>query len=60
MNLIIAPQFRQGLVDGMEQSPFISVSFDESLNDILQEEQMDVIIRFWNVLGEKIDVCYVD
>ena len=60
VNFSIAPQFRQELVDGTKQSPFISVSFGESLNDILQKEQMNVIIRFWNAIAEKIEVCYLD
>ena len=60
VNFGIAPQSCQELVDGTKQSPFISVSFDESLNDILQKEQMDVIIRFWNAIAEKIEVHYMD
>ena len=56
----IAPQFRQELVDGTKQSPFISLSLDESLNDIIQEDQIDVIIRFWNVVAEKLEVRCMD
>ena len=59
VNFGIASQFCQELVDGTKRSPFISVSFDESLNDVLQKEQIDVIIRFWNVIAEKIEVCYM-
>ena len=60
VNFGIAPQFRQELADDTKQSPFISVSFDESLNDVLQKKQMNVIIRFWNAIAEKIEVrCMV-
>ena len=59
VNLIIAPKFLQEL-DGTELSTFISISLDESLNDILQEEQMDFTICFWNPVAEKIDFCYID
>ena len=60
VNYGIAPHFQQELVVSTKQSPYISLSFDESLNDILQEEQMDVIIRFWNAIAEKIEVRYLD
>ena len=53
VNFGIAPQLREELVDGTKQSPFLSVSFNESLNEVLQNKQMDVIIRFWNAIAEK-------
>ena len=42
----IAPYFGSLLQD-IRSSPFFSVMFDESLNKIFQEEQMDAQIRYW-------------
>ena len=36
------------LKDNICDSPFFSVSFDESLNEGMQEQQMDVQIRYWD------------
>ena len=44
----IAPYFKQILLEEIKKSPFYSVLFDESLNRIFQEEQMDVQVRYWN------------
>ena len=44
----IAPYFKKVLESQIRLSPFFSVCFDESLNSILQEEQMDILIRFWD------------
>ena len=54
------PHFQQELVVSTKQSPYISLSFDESLNDVLQEKQMDVVIHFWNAIAKKIEVHYLD
>ena len=32
----------------MVKSPFYSVSFDESLNVVLQQNQMDIQVRYWS------------
>ena len=42
----LAPYFKEFLVKDIKLSPFYSFSFDESLNNKLQEEQMDISIRF--------------
>ena len=47
--------FKEILVKDIKFSPFYSLSFDESLNNKLQEEQMDISIRFWNgIAGEPV------
>ena len=45
----IAPFFKSLLLQDIQSSPFFSVMFDESLNKMFQEEQMDVQIRYWNI-----------
>ena len=44
----IAPVSKAMLLHDIRLSPFFCVLFDESMNRILQEEQMDVQIRYWN------------
>ena len=44
----IAPWVRGNLQTEVSASPFFSVSFDESLNIVMQENQMDIQIRFWS------------
>ena len=44
----IAPYFFSMLVKDINTSPYYSLSYDESLNTLLQKEQMDVQIRYWS------------
>ena len=44
----IAPYIKGNMKDNICDSPFFSVSFDESLNEGMQEQQMDVQIRYWD------------
>lgn len=48
INYGLAPYFRDLLVKMISSSPFYVVSFDESMNKILQNEQMDIQFRFWD------------
>ena len=45
----IAPDFHQALIDFLHEKDFYSILFDESFNKTLQEEQMDVLVRYWHV-----------
>ena len=45
----ISPFFKDELIKTIKSAPFLSVSFDESMNRVFQEEPMDVVIRFWDV-----------
>ena len=42
----LAPYFKELLVKDIKLSPFYSLLFDESLNNKLKEEQMDISVRF--------------
>ena len=44
---------KDGLREKICASPYFSISFDESLNTLLQQQQMDVQIRFWCVALNK-------
>ena len=37
-------------MDEIKLSDYYSVSFDESVNKVTQNEQMEIGIKFWNVL----------
>ena len=36
------------LHDSIRKSPVYTLSFNESLKNVIQEREMDVIIRFWD------------
>ncbi len=40
--------FHEQLVDRFRDAPCYSVSFDECMNKISQNEQMDLIVRYWD------------
>ena len=42
----MAPYLRKMLINNINSSPFYSVLFDESLNEMLQTEQMDIHTRY--------------
>ena len=44
----LAPYFKETLIESIKSSPSYSVSFDESPNHHVQEEQMDVQVRYWD------------
>ena len=54
------PHFRKHLIELFEHALFVSTSFDESLNDIMQEDQMDLIIQLRNTKDDKINVHYLE
>ena len=44
----IASHFKEPLLKDVNLSPFLVFSFDESLNEVFQKEQMDLQIRYWD------------
>ena len=52
--------FRANLLNAVKASPVYTISFDESLNDKIQEFQMDVIVRFWNTKTLRVESRYLD
>lgn len=48
VNFGIAPHVKSLLIKEIKLSPFYSLSFDESMNRVLQSEQMDIQIRHWD------------
>ena len=54
----IALWIKSNLQTEVSNSPFFSVSFGESLNMVLQENQMDIQLRFWSEKLNKAVTCY--
>ena len=46
INYGIAPYFKEILLKAINHSPYYSLSFDESMNSVLQNCRMDVGIRY--------------
>ena len=44
----IAPYFKQQLLNELKEAQCFVISFDESLNTELHEEQMDLVVRYFN------------
>ena len=45
----LAPFFKSLLIEALNKSPYLTVMFDESLNDNIQTNQMDIQVRYWDV-----------
>ena len=54
----IAPHFKHLSKDNLNKSEVMVYSFDESLNEITQTCEMDLIVRYWNNDAQKVDVRY--
>ena len=48
------------LLHNVQKSPFFTVSFDKSLNKVLQNEQMDTQVRFWHENSVQAKTRYFD
>lgn len=55
----IGPYFQEQLISQVKSCLFYSVSFDESLNKVAQQGQMDIVLRFWNESTNEIDTRYL-
>ena len=60
MNYGIAPHFKSNLLKSINNSSFYSLSFDESLNNVLQICQMDINIRYLNKAKNVLETRYLD
>lgn len=58
INYGLAPYYKNELVQAIKASPFVVLSFDESMNNVLQEEQMDLHIRYWEETSKKVCTRY--
>jgi len=44
----------------VDESEWLAVSYDESLNKVIQESEMDLVLRFWDTCNNKVQVLYWD
>ena len=59
-NFGIALYFRGLLLKELKSLKYIVVSYDESLNAFLEEEQMDTLVRFFNETTKLVETRYFD
>ena len=59
-NFGIAPYFKDILLKNLKSAPYFVTSYDESMNRILQEEQMDIVIRYFNDGSGLVETRYFD
>ena len=52
------PDFHELLIKKIHAIKYYSLSFDESLNQIHQKKQMDMIVRFWDSKSSKVAERY--
>ena len=52
------PHFKQMILDEILKSPFLSILYDDSLNESIQKNEMDIHVRYWNVGENKVNVRY--
>ena len=55
----LAPYFSENLVKQLSEVPFYSLSFDESYNSVVKKEQLDVLVRYYDVERSKVVDRYV-
>ena len=50
----LAPYYEQKLLNILDNVPYYSISFDESLNKVTKNEQMDFHIRYWDTETQQV------
>ena len=58
INFGLVPYFKDLWLKKIKAFDCFRVSFDESMNKVLQEEQMDVQIRYWNDTAKLVDTRF--
>ena len=58
VNFGITPYFREILKNEKVNSEWYTISFDESLHKVVQECEMDIIIRFWDNVSNEVQVRF--
>ena len=58
LNFGLAPFFFSELLENVKKSLFFAISIDESLNDQIEKNSMDFIIRLWNESTKTVETRY--
>ena len=56
----IAPYLKSNITKSILKAPYFIIDFDESLNSVLQNEQMDIQIKYWSDEDCNIQTRYYD
>ena len=56
----IAPYLKSSITKSILKAPYFTIMFDESLNSVLQNEQVDIQIRYWPDEDCKVQAKYYD
>ena len=56
----ICPNFKSLLLSSLSQSNIHVYSFDESLNNITQTCEMDLYVRYWDIVCSQVKVRYFE
>ena len=56
----MAPYFKSILIENIKGSSCYIVSFDESLNDMTQSYEMELLLRYFDEIYYKVKVRYYD
>ena len=59
-NFGIAPYLKDLLISKVKAAPFYVANYDESLNRVFQEEQMDIHLRYFNEETQMVESRYLD
>ena len=60
VNFGLAPYFKTVLEQQVKNSECISISFDESLNNVMQDSEMDIVVQYFDTSDNKVVVRYWD
>ena len=58
INHALAPCFKSLLLDSLKKSDIYVYSFDDSLNYVTQTCEMDLYIRYWDIIDNQVNVRY--
>lgn len=55
----LGPHFQNLLANKVREVGFFCVSYDESLNKVVQKGQMDLVVRFWDEENQSVSTRYL-
>ncbi|KAH6933564.1 hypothetical protein HPB50_016336 [Hyalomma asiaticum] len=55
----IAPYFHNMFLSSLVSVPYLAVCFDEALNKVTEQQQMDVLIRHWDAADDRVRTRYL-
>jgi hypothetical protein len=56
---VLSPFFKTGLLAQLVSYDQFLIRFDESLNQVIQKEQVDFFLRFWDTLSQEVSTLFL-